>query len=240
MNINRSRQKARDSIDTFRIEKNKNQDILEFSSKGNHTSSSDGTKYSWDLRIKTRIFAVKHESTGQKGPPVSELVEWLQGTDTSRIIKASRILGNMDSKPEEAIPALIKALKHKSPEVRAEVANSLGIVKEAVPALAGLLKDSHEYVRESAAVALWKIGPNAKAAIPALIEALKDDGILVRFFAAGALVKIDSTREEAIGPLVEVINQKSGKAMTFRFMAADALEKIGTKEALEALKDYKE
>ena len=46
--------------------------------------------------------------------------------------------------------------------------------KDALPALAGLLKDKHEDVRWAALDALGKIGPEAKAAIPVLVELLKD------------------------------------------------------------------
>jgi HEAT repeat protein len=171
---------------------------------------------------------------------VSELVRQLQSKDPSLCIQAAQALGQLDSLPQEARLALIKTLKHKNPKVRGYAAQAIGVDKEAVPPLIELLKDQDEFVRESGAAALEKIGPDAKTARPALVHALKDKGMLVRFFAALALVEIDPTTVEAVDPLVEVLNQKSGRAQWFRHQAAEALRKIGTPQALEALKGYEE
>ncbi len=57
MNINRNGQEARDSFDTFVITSAKNQDVLEVSTKGEYASFSGGSKYSWDLKARTKIFA---------------------------------------------------------------------------------------------------------------------------------------------------------------------------------------
>jgi HEAT repeat protein len=171
---------------------------------------------------------------------VSELVRQLQSKDPSLCIQAAQALGQLDSLPQEARSALIKTLKHKNPKVRGYAAQAIGVDKEAVPPLIELLKDHDEFVRESGAAALEKIGPDAKTARPALVHALKDKGMLVRFFAALALVEIDPTTGEAVNPLVEVLNQKSGRAQWFRHQAAEALRKIGTPQALKALKGYEE
>jgi HEAT repeat protein len=171
---------------------------------------------------------------------VSELVRQLQSKSPSLRIQAAQALGQVDSLPREAKAALIEALKDRSPKVRGYAAQAIGVDKEAVPPLIELLKDQDEFVRESGAAALEKIGPDAKAAKPALVLALKDKGLLVRFFAALALVEIDPTTAEAINPLEEVLSQKSGRAQWFHHHAAGALRKIGTPQALEALKKYKE
>ena len=57
MNINRNNQKARDSFDTFVITSTKSGDVLEVSTKGEHVSFSGGSKYSWDLKARTKILA---------------------------------------------------------------------------------------------------------------------------------------------------------------------------------------
>ncbi len=49
-------------------------------------------------------------------------------------------------------------------------------ISSRVHALIEALKDTEWSVRERAAHALGRIGPEAKAAVPALIEALKDPG----------------------------------------------------------------
>ena len=65
-----------------------------------------------------------------------------------------------------------------------------GYKELAVRPLAIALKDKNEDVRESAAVALGRIGSAAEKAVPALTEALKDKDGSVRGNAAEALKKI--------------------------------------------------
>ena len=68
----------------------------------------------------------------------------------------------------------------------------------AVPALINTLKDSYEGVREAAAWALGKIGPEAKTATPALIEALKDIEESVRSNAARALGNMERVYSQSL------------------------------------------
>jgi len=60
-----------------------------------------------------------------------------------------------------------------------------------VPALTETLKDDNAFVRRDAALALGKIGPDARPALPALTATLKDREHSVRKAAADALKKID-------------------------------------------------
>jgi len=103
-----------------------------------------------------------------------------------------------------------------------------GIGEPVVPALVEALKYKNEDVRQLAAEALGKIGPEAKEAIPALIEALKDKNEQVRQYAAGALYSIGPEAKEAIPALIEALKDK-----VVRQYAADALGSIGP-EAKEA------
>jgi hypothetical protein len=57
MNINRNGQEARNSFDTFVITSTKNWDVLELSTKGEYASFSGDSKYSWDLKARTKILA---------------------------------------------------------------------------------------------------------------------------------------------------------------------------------------
>jgi hypothetical protein len=56
MNINRNGKEARDSFDTFVITSTKNGDVLKVSTKGEYASISGDSKYSWDLKARTKIF----------------------------------------------------------------------------------------------------------------------------------------------------------------------------------------
>jgi HEAT repeat protein len=77
-----------------------------------------------------------------------------------------------------AVPALRKALKDKSVEVKLNASNILakmkGDAEEAVADIAALLKDGDASVRERAAISLGELGTVAKAALPQL-NAAKDD-----------------------------------------------------------------
>ena len=64
---------------------------------------------------------------------------------------------------------------------------------EAVPALVSLLRNGDEGSRNSACIALRKIGPAAKGALPALREALSDPSADVRRFG---MLAIDSIQHQ--------------------------------------------
>ncbi|MGA8164435.1 MAG: HEAT repeat domain-containing protein, partial [Waddliaceae bacterium] len=93
---------------------------------------------------------------------------------------AARLLGNIGSAPEEAVPVLIEALRDGDEHDRGEAANALGkmgpVAEEAVPALVRALRDENQKVRLEAAHALERIGLAAKEVVSALIEALQDGG----------------------------------------------------------------
>ena len=108
-----------------------------------------------------------------------------------------------------------------------------------VDGLAGVLGDGDSDVRQAAAWALGKIG-DARA-VEALVGALGDEKSWVRKAAARALGKIGDAR--AVKPLMELL---SDTAKPWRSdervcdVAAWALERIGTEEALEAVRRWRE
>lgn len=59
MNINRNGQEAKGSFDTFAITSGKGQEILTISTKGEYASFSDDSKYSWDLKVHTKVILKK-------------------------------------------------------------------------------------------------------------------------------------------------------------------------------------
>ena len=65
-------------------------------------------------------------------------------------------------------------------------------VKDSVPTLTQLLKDTDADVRSFAAQGLGRKGPAAKEAIPTLMELLKDEDANVRSAAGNALTEISA------------------------------------------------
>jgi HEAT repeat protein len=137
-----------------------------------------------------------------------------------------------------AISALTAAVCDPMHDTRAHAAMALGEVSETIqtiiPALIDALRDVDESVCFAAATALSRIG---KPAVPALIKALHDENEEVRFYAVTALADLDEPSEEAIVHLIDVSCEGfPGIA----WVAVEALQAIGTPEALRAIETYKE
>ncbi len=100
--------------------------------------------------------------------------------------------------------------------------------------------DTSPSVRWSAAVALGKIGPDAKAAVPALIEALKDENSEMRRRVAVALGNIGPDAKAAVPALIEALkdenkNVRDSAAVALGTLGPDA--KAAVPVLIEALKD---
>jgi HEAT repeat protein len=84
-------------------------------------------------------------STRAADPPpdsVADLVRKLDSDDAIYRLRAAHKLGDLGLAAREAVPALAKALRDKSPDVRARAAKSLAAIgAPAVPALIEALKD---------------------------------------------------------------------------------------------------
>lgn len=167
--------------------------------------------------------------------------------------KALLTLRNIGSK---AVPDLIKALKHKNPQIRAYAASALGTIgkKEAalviVPALTQALNDTQTLendelqVRLFAASALGAIGEKAASAVPSLVKLLTDQDPQMRVSAATALGFIGKTAVSAVPNLTKTLktdpNSKVRSSATFALwmigkQAPSAVVPVLTK----ALKDEK-
>jgi hypothetical protein len=81
------------------------------------------------------------------------------------------------------------------------------IGKPAVPALVEALHDPNPDLRDQAALALARIGPDAEAAVPDLIAALNDDNEVVRKDAVRALGQIGPQAARAVPELIEVLRR---------------------------------
>lgn len=192
-------------------------------------------------------------------PAVPGLVDALGSTDVYRRRLAARILGEVAD--TASVDGLFRFTKDPDFRMRAGVISALGKVADSravAPALAAL-DDSDYLVRTAAAVALSNL--KNPGTVPALIKALSDPYYGVRYSAAAALANIgapsiepllnalrkpadsiayylsievsgDLSDSRFIGPLSIIINSNDFCA---RALAAEALGKIGTKPAFDAL-----
>ncbi|MDE0555424.1 MAG: HEAT repeat domain-containing protein [Candidatus Poribacteria bacterium] len=136
-----------------------------------------------------------------------------------------------------AVPALITALEDERENVRASAAYALGeagpVAAEAVDGLVGLLTDESEEVRRHATSALGMIKVPVSKTVPALVRVLADrDDTDLAFFAAQALTRIGPDATEAVPALREALLSESAYVRGF---SSEALSRIGTAEALQAL-----
>ena len=136
-----------------------------------------------------------------------------------------------------AVPALITALQDERENVRASAAYALGeigpVAAEAVDGLVALLTDTSEEVRRHATSALGMIKVPVAKTVPALVEVLKNrEDTDLGFFAAQALTRIGPDATEAVPALREALMSESAYVRGF---SSEALGRIGTAEALEAL-----
>ena len=160
---------------------------------------------------------------------------------------------------------LIKASKHEEEEIRQSAITALGQIGDAttVPILIQALDDQHKKIRMQAAVSLGKIGD--PSAVSSLIKALDDQSTQVRINATIALGRIGESAQQAIPDLTKVLNladersyinvvwalaQMGAPAVPALIIAlnhnnekvhrraANALNEIGTAEAISALQEY--
>ena len=136
-----------------------------------------------------------------------------------------------------AVPALITALEDDRENVRASAAYALGeigpVAAEAVDGLIGLLTDESEEVRRHATSALGMIKVPVLKTVPALVKVLEDrEDTDLAFFAAQALTRIGPDATEAVPALGEALMSESAYVRGF---SSEALSRIGTAEALQAL-----
>jgi len=162
-------------------------------------------------------------------PAVSPLLNTTTDSSSDIRMRSVSILGRIGS--DKAIQPLISALRDPDWMVRDEAAVKLtGFDPDkTTKPLIDLLQDDTGYVREQAA---WVLGElKADKAAEALITAMADPAS--GWMAAVALGKIQSP--EALPPLMEALNNKNPKT---RQAAVWALERTGSPEALNAVREY--
>jgi HEAT repeat protein len=146
--------------------------------------------------------------------------------------RAAAALDLIGPEARAATPALLKALKDKSPRVRAVAAHALGEVggypSLTVPALTLALNDGAPDVKKQATLALVSLG---QSAVPSLREALKSPEPAVRRDTAEALGKMGADAKEAAGDLALLLKDDNPQV---RATSAAALSGMG-KEAQAAI-----
>src|SRR5262249_31493472 len=119
---------------------------------------------------------------------VPHLIAALKVPDSRVQDEAARALGYMGAEAREAVPALAEMLKAPRFEHLLQASIALlRIGRDAVPALICALKDQDGHVRDSAVWILGRIGPEAEEALPALAEALGDRHWFVSHHAEQAI-----------------------------------------------------
>ena len=136
-----------------------------------------------------------------------------------------------------AVPSLITALGDERENVRAAAAYALGeigpVAAAAVEGIIALLTDESEEVRRHATSALGMIKVPVSKTVPALARVLEDrEDTDLAFFAAQALTRIGPDATEAVPALREALLSESAYVRGF---SSEALSRIGTAEALQAL-----
>lgn len=148
---------------------------------------------------------------------------------------AAYALSQLDpDRAKQEVPALIEALQHPEPRVRARLALAFATMgpagRAAVPRLIEQLRDENPRCRAGAARALGSMGGDAAGAVPTLAGLLKDAEVPVRVMASMALGQLGPLAKEA-APALRVA-QRSDADADVRAAAATALEDVDPPVAL--------
>ena len=108
----------------------------------------------------------------------------------------------MGLRAKEAVPALCKAIKDQSKDVRAQAAEGLGQISQgtgdAIPSLIDALGDSSEDVRRNVSKSIIQLSDNAGDAVSALSKVLNDTNRYVIGNAVEALYRIGTKESRSV------------------------------------------
>lgn len=173
---------------------------------------------------------------GMKQADIPELIETLLGDDDWAAIDAAEMLGAMRAK--EAVPALIQTLHaedwyryYHELMGRARRAGNWG----AAVGIAEHLGTSIHDLQIKSAEALARIGD--RRAVPELIAIVQDEDIIMDVRCAAMIALGRLKAEEAVPILASLLTSDKG---TIIVVAEKSLEYIGSPEALEAVRKWRE
>ena len=193
------------------------------------------------------LYDTNEELGGKKQEAIAALRRHLK--DQNPVVRqwAACTVLKIEPSDKEAIPVLIEALTSEggNPELREQVIlaisgsndnDGLGAKKqEVVAALRCHLKDQNQGVRQWAARILYEVEPSDKEVIPVLIEALTERTDYTTN-ALGAIGNFGPDAAAAV-PALAALLKDNWRGLELNW--AGELEKIGTPEAMEALKPFK-
>lgn len=158
-------------------------------------------------------------------PLISMLSDW----DPAVVVSAARALGEIGA--QTAVPGLVSLLDHHDSNIKATAVEAIGKTGGLIDPspLIVLLADDHQLVQQNAAIALGELG--LAPAIDPLISLLSEDDKWLPFLASDALAKIG---DPAVKGLSTATRDPDPQV---RILSAEALGKIGGKDATKALVD---
>jgi HEAT repeat protein len=138
----------------------------------------------------------------------------------------------------EIVSNLRDRLKDADPGVRSLAVLALGQLgaTQCINEIKALLKDENSWVAQDTEKVLKSLGEKAQLELPGLRADLRSIDPSVRIYAARRLADLGENGEHVIRPLRGLI--KYGRVEEWRVSAAEALLKIGTREALTELKGF--
>ncbi len=168
-------------------------------------------------------------------PPLIEQLDDPNWTVRVAVIRALMEIGDL-----RAVTGIAKMLADPKDLVREAAAEALGELGDpaAAAALVNAVSDPEEFVRLAALRAIGKLG--YENAVPTLINALDDSSSHIRWMAATALENIAS--EAAVPALIASLEDYDGpywEDSKVCDVAARALERIGTPQALDAVAQWR-
>ena len=198
---------------------------------------ADALEDSYEPVRRNAIYALGAIGKSSVEPLIDALDSEKEAFDMEPILHICDAAHGLSAIGTAAVPALITALEDKRENVRASAAYALAemgpVAAEAVDGLVALLTDESEEVRRHATSALGMIKVPVSKTVPALVRVLEDrEDTDLAFFAAQALTRIGPDATEAVPALGEALMSESAYVRGF---SSEALSRIGTAEALQAL-----
>lgn len=193
-----------------------------------------------DRSDETRLAALDALAAIGSGDATQAVFGTLKSKDVRLRRGGANVVGRMERRAKDPIPALLAALEDDDSLVRVEAAAALWRIEEhpaAIPALAAALQGGLANAQWAAARKLEAIGPPAKAAAGALAAALRGENRVhyeTPRFAVAALERLGSAAEPAVAELVLSLGWESQRLLRDEAKELEALDELNAPTALLA------